>query len=77
MSKFAKELTALRPSIKKFTFGKNDQYNMSNDSVVNTPIITLYWETLPDHANQELLESWIRVRLENPAIIIENKLLNH
>ena len=77
MSKFAKELTALRPNIKKFTFGENDQYTMNDDSVVNTPIITLYWETLPDHANQELLESWIRVRLENPAIIIENKLQNH
>ncbi|MBR5433627.1 MAG: TIGR00341 family protein [Bacteroidales bacterium] len=73
MSKFAKELTILQPNIEKFSIGENDQYNLQQDSVVNMPIITLYWKSRPDHASQEQIESWIRIRLENPSIIIENK----
>lgn len=73
MSKFAKELTILQPNIEKFSIGENDQYNLQQDSVVNMPIITLYWKSRPDHASLEQIESWIRIRLENPSIIIENK----
>ncbi|MCQ2958731.1 MAG: TIGR00341 family protein [Bacteroidales bacterium] len=73
MAKFAKELKALQPNIEKFTLGESQQFDLQNDSTKKSPILTLYWEKSSTNSQKEELESWIRIRLENNDLVIENK----
>ncbi len=73
MMKIAKELQALNPNIEKITMGDSELFELAKDTVQNTPIVTLYWKSLPDHNTATNLETWIKLRFNNPDLVVENK----
>lgn len=76
-SDVAKELQTLYPEIQKFTIGEINQYSGNTiDSIEKQSVMTIYWTKHPSHTTTENLTKWIKIRIQDSTLKIENKILD-
>ncbi|MCQ2607273.1 MAG: TIGR00341 family protein [Bacteroidales bacterium] len=69
----SKEIHALCPSVEKVALGETENYDVMTNKSSKSPVVTLYWNGSPKEEYVDKITSWLRIRMNDSTVEVENK----
>lgn len=73
LSQLSNEIQVLEPNVEKIAMGQINEIDITNDSTIHKPIITIYWKNKPTDKQINYISKWLKIRTNENEIMIENK----
>lgn len=73
LSQLSNEIQVLEPNVEKIAMGQINEIDITNDSTIHKPIITIYWKNKPTDKQINHISKWLKIRTNENEIMIENK----